>query len=66
MCWSGQTNKVPLSTIYLLFTLLIAAGIFIITFNRRDLKQALVFSLFSLVALIAIFVVFLAIGLNNM
>jgi hypothetical protein len=66
MCWSEQTNKVPFSAIYLLFTLLIVVGIFIIAFNRRGLKQALILSLLSLVALVAIFVVFLTIVLNNM
>ena len=53
----------PFSAIYLLFTLLIVVGIFIITFHRRGLK---ILSLLGLVGLIAIFVVFLAIGLNNM
>jgi hypothetical protein len=66
MCWSGQTNKVPFSAIYLLFTLLVVAGIFIIALNRRGLKQALLFSLLGLGIFIAIFVVFLTIALNNM
>jgi hypothetical protein len=66
MCWREQTNKVPFSAIYLLFALLIVAGIFIITLNRRGLKQALIFSFLGLGILIAIFVVFLTVALNNM
>jgi hypothetical protein len=66
MYWSGPTNKVPFSAIYLLFALLIVAGIFIITLNRRGLKQALIFSFLGLGILIAIFVVFLTVALNNM
>jgi hypothetical protein len=66
MCWSGQTNKLSFSAIYLLFTLLIAVGFFTITFYRRALKQALILSLLSLVGLITLFVVFLTIVLNNM
>jgi len=57
---------VPFSAIYLLFTLLVVAGIFIIALNRRGLKQALLFSLLGLGIFIAIFVVFLTIALNNM
>jgi hypothetical protein len=56
----------PFSAIYLLFTVLIVAGIFIMTFYRRGLKQALIFSLFSLVGFIAVFVMFLTVALNNM
>ena len=56
----------PFSAIYLLFTVLIVAGMFIMTFYRRGLKQALIFSLFRLVGFSAIFVVFLTIALNNM
>jgi hypothetical protein len=57
---------VPFSVIYLLFALLIVAGIFVFTLNRRGLKQALLFSLLGLGIFIAIFVVFLTIALNNM
>jgi hypothetical protein len=66
MCWREQTNKVPFSAIYLLFALLIVAGIFIITLNRRGLKQALIFSFLGLGILIALFVVLLIVILNNM
>ena len=56
----------PFSAIYLLFALLIVATIFVITLNRRGLKQAFIFFLLGVGIFVAIFVVFLTIALNNM
>jgi lipopolysaccharide export LptBFGC system permease protein LptF len=65
-CSGEDRLLIPISALYCLFTILVAAIIFVLLYRKRGLKHALVFSLLSLVILTVLFIAFITYALNAM